>query len=92
MRDFIAIIIFTLALLFVGGVSAQPKETVIHINTDGYPQETRWVLHADSLYGAILGDVNYGYYTQANTSYTDTLYIPDSLTNISFVIYDSWGD
>ena len=92
MRDFIAIIIFTLALLFVGGVSAQPKETVIHINTDGYPQETRWVLHADSLYGAILGDVNYGYYTQSNTSYTDTLYIPDSLTNISFVIYDSWGD
>ena len=75
MRDFIAIIIFTLALLFVGGVNAQPKETVIHINTDGYPQETRWVLHADSLYGAILGDVNYGHYTQTNTSYTDTIYI-----------------
>ena len=68
------------------------KETIIHINTDGYPNETRWVLHADSLYGTILGQINYGYYTQANTSYTDTLYIPDSLTNITFVIYDSYGD
>ena len=68
------------------------KETIIHINTDNYPQETRWVLHVDSIYGPILGDVNYGYYTQSNTSYTDTLYIPDSITNISFVIYDSYGD
>ena len=68
------------------------KETIIHINTDAYPTETRWVLHADSLYGTILGQINYGYYTQANTSYTDTLYIPDSLTNITFVIYDSYGD
>jgi len=50
------------------------------------------VLHADSLYGNILGDVDYGHYTQANTSYTDTLYIPDSLIDISFVIYDSYGD
>ena len=68
------------------------KETIIHINTDAYPSETRWVLHADSLYGTILGSVNYGYYTQGSTSYTDTLYIPDSLTNITFVIYDSYGD
>ena len=68
------------------------KEVIVHITTDGWPSETRWVLHADSLYGAILGDVNYGYYTQGNTSHTDTLYIPDSLTNITFVIYDSYGD
>ena len=68
------------------------KETIIHINTDNYPNETRWVLHVDSLHGPILGQVNYGYYTQGNTSYTDTLYIPDSLTNITFVIYDSYGD
>ena len=66
------------------------KETIIHINTDGYPNETRWVLHVDSIYGPILGQVNYGYYTQSNTSYTDTLYIADSLTDISFVIYDSY--
>jgi len=68
------------------------KQVIVHINTDNYPSETRWVLHADSLYGNILGDVNYGHYTQGSTSYTDTLYIPDSLTNITFVIYDSYGD
>ena len=68
------------------------KEVIVHITTDGWPSETRWVLHSDSLNGPILGDVNYGYYTQQNTSHTDTLYIPDSLTNITFVIYDSYGD
>ena len=68
------------------------KETIIHITTDNYPQETRWVLYADSMYGSILGSVQYGYYTQPNTPHMDTLYIPDSLTNITFVIYDSWGD
>jgi len=81
-----------LLLLFVPLLAFSQKETIIHINTDGYPNETRWVLHADSLYGTILGQVNYGYYTQSDSSYTDTLYIPDSLTNISFVIYDSYGD
>jgi len=68
------------------------KETIIHITTDNYPQETRWVLYADSMYGSILGSVQYGYYTQSNTPHMDTLYIPDSLTNITFVIYDSYGD
>ena len=51
------------------------KEVIVHITTDAWPSETRWVLHADSLYGYILGDVQYGYYTQQNTSHTDTLYI-----------------
>ena len=60
------------------------KEVIVHITTDGWPSETRWVLHADSLYGNILGDVQYGYYTQQNTSHTDTLHIPDSLTNITY--------
>ena len=68
------------------------KEVIVHITTDAWPSETRWVLHADSLYGTILGDVNYGHYTQQNTPHMDTLYIPDSLTNITFVIYDSYGD
>jgi len=68
------------------------KEAIIHITTDNYPQETRWVLYADSMYGSILGSVQYGYYTQSNTPHMDTLYIPDSLTSISFVIYDSYGD
>ena len=81
-----------LLLLFPILVFSQTKETIIHITTDAYPQETRWVLYADSMYGSILGDVQYGYYTQANTPHMDTLYIPDSLTNVTFVIYDSWGD
>ena len=81
-----------LLLLLLPFTLLAQKEVIVHITTDGWPNETRWVLHADSLYGNILGSVNYGYYTQQNTSYTDTLYISDSLINISFVIYDSYGD
>ena len=81
-------VFFILSIKFAFG----QKEVIVHITTDSYPQETRWVLHADSLYGNILGQVNYGYYTQPNTAHMDTLYIPDSLTNITFVIYDSYGD
>ena len=81
-----------LLLLLLPIITFAQKEVVVHLTTDGYPSETRWVLHADSLYGNILGDVSYGHYTQQNTSHTDTLYIPDSLTNITFVIYDAYGD
>ena len=81
-----------LLLLLLPFTLVGQKQVIVHITTDTWPDETRWVLHADSLYGNILGDVNYGYYTQANTSYADTLYIPDSLTTITFVIYDSYGD
>ena len=77
---------------FFNAAFGQTKEVIVHITTDSYPQETRWVLHADSLYGNILGQVNYGHYTQPNTSHMDTLYIPDSLATITFVIYDSYGD
>ena len=81
-----------LLLLLLPFTLVGQKQVIVHITTDPWPSETRWVLHADSLYGNILGDVNYGYYTQPNTSHADTLYIPDSLTDISFVIYDSYGD
>ena len=83
----ILLFILLLPLLVFG-----QKEVIVHITTDNYPSETRWVLHADSLYATILGQVNYGYYTQGATSHMDTLYIPDSLTDITFVIYDSYGD
>ena len=90
------VVLFTIMIVGMGSFFSlafgQTKETIIHITTDNYPQETRWVLYADSLYGALLGSVQYGYYTQANTPHMDTLYIPDSLTNITFVIYDSFGD
>ena len=81
-----------LILLLLPLITFAQKEVVVNINTDSYPTETRWVLHADSLYGSILSEVNYGYYTQANTSYSDTFYIPDNLSNVTFVIWDSYGD
>jgi len=81
-----------LLLLLLPFTLLAQKEVIVHITTDAWPNETRWVLHADSLYGNILGDVDFGHYTQQNTSYTDTLYISDSLINISFVIYDAYGD
>ena len=90
------VLLFTIMIVGIGSFFSlafgQTKEAIIHINTDSWPIETRWVLHSDSLNGPILGDVNYGHYTTANTTHTDTLYIPDSLTNITFVIYDSYGD
>ena len=93
MKNILHTIIAIFVFLFLGIQFAfGQKEVIIHINTDSYPQETRWVLHVDSIYGPIVGQVNYGYYTQSDSSYTDTLYLADSITNISFVIYDSYGD
>ena len=81
-----------LFLLLLPLITFAQKEVIIHMNTDSYPTETRWVLYADSLYGAILDEFSYGYYTQSNTSHSDTLYIPNSLTNVTFIIWDSYGD
>ena len=81
---------FLLLALLPTLVFAQ-KEVVIHIKTDGYPSETRWILY-DSVYqGDTIDYVEYGHYTQPNFMHRDTLYI-DSVQNISFVIYDSYGD
>ena len=68
------------------------KEVIIHITTDNYPSETKWELYSDSMGGVLLNAVNYGHYTAANTSYSDTVYINDNVTDISWVIYDSYGD
>ena len=81
-----------LFLLLLPFITFAQKEVIVHLTTDNYPQETRWVLHTDSLYGPIVGQVNYGHYTMSNTSHMDTLYLADSVTNITFVIYDSYGD
>jgi len=81
-----------LLLLLLPIVTFAQKEVIIHITTDNYPNETKWTLHKDVYQGDTLGYVPYGHYTQANTSYMDTLHIPDSITNISWVIWDSWGD
>jgi len=68
------------------------KEMVIMVKTDTYPSETRWVLYADSFQGSMIAEVQYGHYDSANTMNYDTLSLADSITNISWVIYDSYGD
>ena len=50
-----------LILLLLPLITFGQKEVIVHITTDGWPSETRWVLHSDSLNGPILGDVNYGH-------------------------------
>jgi len=81
-----------LLLLLLPIITFAQKEVVIHITTDNYPTETKWELFSDSVGGALLNAVNYGHYTVANTSYSDTVYIDDNITDISWVIYDSYGD
>jgi len=81
-----------LLLLLLPIITFAQKEVIIHLTTDNYPSETRWVLHADSFQGAILDEVAYGHYDSSNTAHMDTVYIPDSITNISWVIYDQYGD
>ena len=67
------------------------KEVIIHITTDNYPLETKWTLY-DVYQGDTLAYVDYGHYTSSNTSYMDTVYISDSLSTISWAIYDEYGD
>jgi len=81
-----------LILLLLPIITFAQKEVVIHIKTDNYPSETRWVLYADSFQGPMISEVQYGHYDSANTMNYDTLYLADSITNISWVIYDSYGD
>ena len=57
-----------LILLLLPIITFAQKEVVIHIKTDNYPSETKWVLHKDSYpNGDTIGHVPYGYYTQGNT-------------------------
>mgnify|MGYP005814867021 CR=1 FL=1 len=81
-----------LLLLLLPIITFAQKEVIINIQTDSYPSETKWILY-DSVYqGDTLAHVPYGHYTQSSTMNSDTVYIPDSITNISFVIFDSYGD
>jgi len=81
-----------LLLLLLPIITFAQKEVVIHIQTDSWPGETKWTLYKDVYQGDTLSYVDYGHYTQGNTLHQDTIYIDDSITNISFVIYDSYGD
>ena len=83
----ILLILFLLPLTVFG-----QKQSIVHINTDNYPSETYWILMKDSLYGDTIASVPAGYYTQAATAYTDTIILADSITNICFLIRDTYGD
>ena len=81
-----------LILLLLPIITFAQKEVVIHIKTDGYPNETKWTLYKDAYQGDTIAYVPYGHYAQGNTMHQDTVYMADSITNISFVIFDSYGD
>ena len=81
-----------LILLLLPIITFAQKEVVVMVKTDSYPSESRWVLYADSFQGPIISEVQYGHYDSANTMNYDTLFLADSITNISWVIYDSYGD
>ena len=68
------------------------KTLVVHMGTDAYPGETYWMIFKDSLYGDTIAATTAGHYTYANTSYTDTVVLADSITNITFLIRDTYGD
>ena len=81
-----------LLLLLLPIITLAQKEVVIHIKTDSYPGETKWTLYKDAYQGDTLAFVPYGHYTSVSTMNSDTIYIPDSITNISWVIFDQYGD
>ena len=82
-----------LIILFLFPILAfAQKEVIISIKTDTYPGETKWTLYKDVYQGDTIDYVSYGHYTQPNVMNHDTVYIPDSIANISWVIFDSYGD
>ena len=68
------------------------KNLVVHLNTDAYPSETYWIIFKDSLYGDTIAMVDAGHYTSANSTFTDTVFLADTLTDITFLIRDTYGD
>ena len=81
-----------LLLLLLPIITLAQKEVVIHIQTDSWPSETKWTLYKDAYEGDTIAYVNYGHYVSSNAIHRDTVYMADSITNISFVIFDSYGD
>ena len=81
-----------LLLLLLPIITFAQKEVVVHIKTDNYPGETKWTLYKDVYLGDTIAYVPFGHYTQGNTMHRDTVYMADSITNISFLIWDSYGD
>jgi len=85
MKKLLLLLLLPLTLL------SQKPLTVI-LTTDSYPSETYWILMKDSLYGDTIAEVSAGYYTSPNTTYIDTVILADSITNVTFLIRDTYGD
>jgi len=68
------------------------KPLAVIVTTDAYPTETYWILMKDSLYGDTIASVSAGHYTSANTTYIDSVMIADSITNVTFLMRDTYGD
>ena len=83
--------IFLLPILTFGSPT-DSIEVIIHLKTDSYPSENRWILYDSAYQGPVIAEVQYGHYSTPNVMNYDTIYIGDTSTNISFVIYDSYGD
>jgi hypothetical protein len=81
-----------LILFLLPVITFAQKEVVIHIQTDSYPGETKWTLYKDAYQGDTIAYVPYYHYSAPNTMHRDTVYMADSITNISFVIFDGYGD
>lgn len=86
-------LILILCLIWSQTVTGQ-KQAIVHLTTDNYPTETYWqvLTGVSGTPGDTISSVLPGHYTSANTTYTDTLYIADSITNISFLLRDTYGD
>ena len=84
-----------LLLLLLPFTLLAQKEAVLHLTTDNYPSETYWYVIVGSnatQLGDTIASVPPGYYTQANTTYSDTMYIEDSITHITLLLRDTYGD
>jgi hypothetical protein len=81
-----------LLLLLLPLLTFGQKPLTVNVTTDSYPTETYWIIFQDTLYGDTIAEVSAGHYTSANTSYTDTVMLPDSIDNITFLIRDTYGD
>ena len=81
-----------LFILLLPLLSFGQKPLVVSLTTDIYPTETYWLIFKDTIYGDTLAEVSAGHYTSQNTLYTDTVMLPDSIDNITFLIRDTYGD
>ena len=87
-------VLYIIIMILIFGLSSAfgQKTTTIHVTTDDYPDETYWILMKDSLYGDTIAEVAAGHYLLPNQTYTDTVLLNDTITDITFLMRDTYGD